>query len=260
MGFLPDNYEPPAGGNYMKLATGKNRFRILGSAIIGNEFWRRKGETREPVRRRMDEPITAGELEVNPKTGEQEKVKHFWAFPVWNYGASAVQILELTQKTIQSSIKSLIDSEDWGDPTQYDILVTKEGSGLDTEYHVNPAPMKALDEAIVQAFRAANIDMQALFVGGDPFGSGSKAAKTPSVGPLAAGADTNGHWMLEEAVKKCAEVGITRPELIDVLKKMSRGGWNPVRDTPTVKDLIAKKMQEAPFGAESQFKEDEIPF
>jgi hypothetical protein len=179
MSFLPTNYEVPQSGNYMKLMPGKNRFRVLSAAIIGNEFWRSKEGGREPVRRRMNETIAANELEINPKDGSPEKVKHFWAFAVWNYAAKSVQILELTQKSIMGSIQALVEEADWGDPMGYDIIVSKKGNGLETEYAVQPAPSKALDPTVAAAFAATPINLEALFDGGDPFKSNG-AAKTTS--------------------------------------------------------------------------------
>src|SRR4051812_31391012 len=80
MSFLPESYSVPQTGNYMKLVAGKNRFRVLSAAIVGNEFWKSNGDTRTPVRRRMNEPIAASELEFNARDNAPEKVKHFWAF------------------------------------------------------------------------------------------------------------------------------------------------------------------------------------
>ena len=38
--FLPDDYDVPnAAANYMKFQQGTNKFRVLGSAIIGYELW-----------------------------------------------------------------------------------------------------------------------------------------------------------------------------------------------------------------------------
>lgn len=134
--FLPKDYEVPSTSRYMKLEEGDNMFRILGSAITGTEYWKTVAEARKPIRLKPGEVVPVGELEENPKTGEIEMPKHFWAFPVFNYGDKMVQILEITQKTIQKAIKGLIDNPKWGDPKGYDITVGRSLENGKTTYTV----------------------------------------------------------------------------------------------------------------------------
>ena len=164
MTFLPDNYEiPQESGNYYKFVEGQNRFRILGSPIIGHEYWIEEDGKRKPVRKRMDEKINIMEVP------HEDQVKHFWALPVWNYDEEKVQILEITQKTIQKSIKSLSRDEDWGSPVNYDLVITRTGEKLETEYQVQPKPAKELDPEIQEKFKDTYLNLDALFSGGDPF-------------------------------------------------------------------------------------------
>lgn len=167
MSFLPEDYNVPnKPGNYVKLQDGENRFRILASPILGWESWENTPDGgRKPVRRRMDKPFQSDEVE------DPEKVKHFWAMPVWNYQDERVQILEVTQKGIQKSLRALAKDEDWGSPMGYDIVITKSGQKLDTEYQVNPKPQKKLDEGIVAMYEGMNINLDALYAGDDPFKS-----------------------------------------------------------------------------------------
>jgi len=173
MTFLPDGYKEPVTDNYMKFLDGENHFRVLSSAIVGIEFWKeetnKEGEkVRKPVRRRMTEAITPDEIGVD-KNGEPEKMKHFWAFVVYNRDAERIQILEITQKTIQRAIKTLAGNTKWGDPQEYDIVVTRSGEKFETEYVVQPDPKEKIDEAIVNEYKAMNINLEALFDGDDPF-------------------------------------------------------------------------------------------
>lgn len=173
MTFLPANYEPPVTSGYMKLIDGRNRLRVLGPAIVGNEFWKTGPDNKRiPVRRRMNEPIHAGELPVDARSGKAERIRHFWAFPVWNYNDERVQILQLTQATIQRAVRALCDDPEWGDPTTYDLVITRSGSELDTEYTVQPQPRKNLHPDVTAAFAATPINLEALFDGGDPFLAG----------------------------------------------------------------------------------------
>jgi len=169
MSFLPTNYEVPNVSNYMKLDTGANKFRVMGSAVVGMMYWKTVDGQRKPQRKHMGEPIPAQDIEVNPKSGEPEKIKHFWAFAVWNYKAEKIQILEITQKTIMNQIKAYTENEDWGDPKNFDLTITKSGEGLETEYSVIASPHKKCDPKAVQEMKNTPINLEALFRGDDPF-------------------------------------------------------------------------------------------
>jgi hypothetical protein len=160
-GFLPAEYEvPQAGGHYMKLKQGDNTFRILSSALLGYLDWK----DNKPVRY----PYTP---DKKPKPFDPKRsVKHFWAFPVWNYKENAVQILEITQSGIQNDIYGLAHDEAWGSPLGYDICIKKQGEGLDTVYNTIARPPKPLAPEIKKAFAETPIDLSQLLKGGDPFG------------------------------------------------------------------------------------------
>lgn len=161
--FLPDNYEVPQKVTpFMKFELGENRFRILASPILGYVWWVIEADgSRKPMRVQMD--VTA------PASVKSDEIKHFWAFPVFNYKLEKIQILEITQKVIQKAIKNLVDDPDWGNPMEFDLVVTKIGQKLDTEYQINPKPAKKLDPGIKQLFEDMEIDLTALYRGGDPF-------------------------------------------------------------------------------------------
>ena len=159
--FLPNDYKVPDSGNYMKLKAGENTFRVLSSAITGFEYW--TGESK-PVRSKEQFKATP-DIKLD-KNGVASQIKHFWAFVVWNYASSKIQILEITQSSIQGAIKAIVDNKKWGDPKGYDITITRVGEGLDTEYSIMPNPHSTLDKETVGEF---NIDLEALYDGSDPF-------------------------------------------------------------------------------------------
>lgn len=167
-GFLPEGYEVPnSSGNYMKFLDGANRFRIMSSPVIGNEVWRtEKDGSRKPYRYHMGEKITIESSE------DYENTKHFWAMAVYNYDNESIQILEITQKGIQKALRALAEDSDWGSPVGtngYDIVVTRSGQKLETEYQVQPKPAKKLTDGIEQAYKDMHINLEALFSGDDPF-------------------------------------------------------------------------------------------
>lgn len=175
--FLPASYEvPQKAGSYMKFLEGENKFRILASPILGYETWEDLPDgSRKPKRTPMDKPFSVNEVEG----GDPNNVKHFWAMPVYNYAEEKVQILEITQKGIQKSLRALAKDEDWGSPVSYDLVVTRTGQKLETEYQVQPKPAKALSSAIVEAYKAINIDLTALYRGDDPFQQNEKVEVDP---------------------------------------------------------------------------------
>lgn len=167
MTFLPPKYEiPKSPSGYMKFDLGLNSIRILSSAVVGYEYFNNENK---PVRSK--EPFEDMPTDIK-KDG---KIKPFWAFVVWNYQTKSVQILELTQKSIMSVIKALVDNPKWGDPKMYDIAITKSGEGLETEYITQgEPPIAEPSEEIKSAYAKKPINLEALFTGEDPFKTEAK--------------------------------------------------------------------------------------
>jgi hypothetical protein len=163
MTFLPDVYRTPE-CNYAKFKQGENNFRILGSAIVGFEYWNQQNK---PVRSAT--PFVTTPPDIREDEEGKVSIKHFWMFPIWSYDNQKIQIMEVTQKGIQEAIKALVTNKKWGDPTGYDITVTKEGTGFDTTYQVVPNPHSPLDASIAAAWLAIKLNLPAVYEGGDPF-------------------------------------------------------------------------------------------
>ncbi len=77
--------------------------------------------------------------------------------------------------------------------------------------------------------------------------------------PSTNGAVAGPAWTLDECVKRCADVGITRDEMISTLKARGAGhaGFNSARDTPAVQEMIAVKSG---TGQGSMGYDEQIPF
>ena len=177
MSFLPEGYVAPDNSGYMKLVPGENTFRVLSSAIIGYEYWNTENK---PVR--SPKPFSATPDIRLDDNGNPSKIKHFWAFVVFNVEKQSIQILEITQASIQGAIKSIVDNKKWGDPKNYDITITKVGSGLDTEYSVMPNPHQDFPKDIIADYESRKIDLTALYRGENPFEATStqeQAQSTP---------------------------------------------------------------------------------
>lgn len=164
--FPTDNYNiPKSPSNYMQFEDGKNKFRVLSSAIVGYEYWNTQNK---PIRSEQGWEEMPSDIRME-KNGSPSKVKHFWAFVVYNYNDKRIQILEITQKGIMTTMKGYITEEAWGSPKGYDFVVSKSGQGLDTEYAVIANPHTTIDPEIVKSYESKTIDLTALFEGLDPF-------------------------------------------------------------------------------------------
>ncbi len=146
----------------------KVKVRVLTEWIDGKSVW--SGMTDEkptPFRVRSGESIPAGKIGINKINGKPNNIKQFIAAVVWNYRTEQVEILETDKSTIIEAIVELEESEDWGDARNYDLTVSKSGTGMDTKYTVIPSNMGKLK--IDVDYQSVNID--ALYEGADPFNS-----------------------------------------------------------------------------------------
>ena len=172
MSFLPQGYETPeVQSNYMKFEDGETQFRVLSAAVVGFEYWTEEGGKRTPNRVRTQDELPK---EVQRATDRQKQAKHFWAFVVLNRKSNDIQILEVVQKQLMKGIEGLVMSKSWGDPTAYDLVVTRIKTGpeaRDVEYSVRPEPKEKLDEGVAQLYESMGIDLEKLFTGEDPFAS-----------------------------------------------------------------------------------------
>jgi hypothetical protein len=157
--FLPKDYEPPKGeSRYMRFEEGANKFRMLSKPIIGWEDWKDKKPLRYKIDNKPDYPINPG-----------KPIKHFWAMIVWNYQTERIEILEITQISIQQVITSLSRDPEWGVPFKYDIKVERQGTGMDTKYTILGMPPSKVIEEVKQAYKDTPINLDALYDGEDPF-------------------------------------------------------------------------------------------
>lgn len=176
--FLPQGYEVPAsnGGGYMKFKEGLNKFRTLSRPVIGWVGWM---DDKTPKRVHQEAEFNGTPL--------RERPKHFWAFVVWNYQTEAVEILEISQATIQRALEALINNPQWGAPYNYDITITRAGASLDTTYNLQPSPPAPLADEIQAALLNTSVNLEALFTNDDPFTTDqAPTPPAPAQGPPAA--------------------------------------------------------------------------
>lgn len=175
-------YASGSTGGYLnpgKLTDGQSiKFRILGIPVEGWEYWNTDGK---PVR--LAKAPSALPSDIRYRDGKPEKVKFFAAFPVWSYPDSAVQICQLTQKSILQGIDAYASHEDYGNPIGYDLTLTRKGKGLETEYSIIASPPKPFPHEADAIDALAALNFPALFTGGNPFGGGGGALAVPGDTP-----------------------------------------------------------------------------
>ena len=166
MSTIPKGTEIPKGSSqFAKLQDGKNRYRILSEIVVGWELWKNKEPKRHEGQVCKFKPEDA-DLNQSGKPN----INYFWAMVVWNYDTKALQVLEITQKTIMSPLYDLEQNPDWGDLRNYDVEINKKKEGDKTSYNVLGIPPKPVAPEIVDAYSKTDIDLKKLFDGKYPMG------------------------------------------------------------------------------------------
>jgi hypothetical protein len=164
--------ETSGSGRYLNPSkiTEETRVRFFGSGITGFEGWTTENK---PLRweSRPDE------LPANIRIREgSSPIKRFIAGLVYDYASDDFKILQITQKTLMDQLFKFIADEDYGQPSGYDIKISKTGEGMKTEYSLVAAPPKAVKPELDARYEeiAATLDLTRMYDGEDPFGD-SKA-------------------------------------------------------------------------------------
>jgi hypothetical protein len=162
--FFPEWYELPKWwwGNYTKFWQWETKIRILTSPLLG---WVYFNEEKKPVRFPYKEIP-----KETPWIKKWDKLKEFWAVPVWNYNENCIQIMELTQIWIKWDINWLCRDNDWGDPREYDLKIIRKWEWKDnTKYTVIPSNKSKYSDEISEAWMNTDIDLKKLLTNEDPF-------------------------------------------------------------------------------------------
>ena len=162
--MFPSNYEPPAssseGGSYTKIKENEPaKLRILSEAIVGYSYWTNDNKC---VR-------SQSKFEATPNIRENDKVKHFWAFKVWNYVTAQIEIWEITQSSIRDALWAYWKDDEYGDLRNYGLKVTRTGKALETKYQVIAMPPKPIGEDVALASANTPVNLYALYTGDNPF-------------------------------------------------------------------------------------------
>lgn len=249
MGFLPVDYQAPertSGGQYFKPKDGANRIRLLSSPIVGYSYWTPDNKPK----RSKQHPGNPSDRRLNDQ-GKPDPIKFFWALIIWDYGSQQVCIWEFTQGSIQRAIENLNDSDEWGDPREYDLTIKRSGTGLETEYAVIPSPPKAVAADIKAAYEACGINLTALFRGENPFAGNSESGNRSGSFD---GSDDPGNYEY-----------VSQPVYTELWKTAKKNGWTEKSAKGALEELGIDSLRQIPIdkleAVEELFSQPyEIPF
>lgn len=176
------------GGNYLnpgKLQSGSSfRFALLSDEPLEMfEVWGETAEGKSKPFRFLVEPTND---DIDAEFGSEyhrrenrfgegvEQPKFVIACPAYSYETNSVAILSLSQKTLIRELDSISQESDYEDLLAWDFSISKEGSGLLTEYKIRPLPAKVDREELKATYRKAIADgfnIKELITGGNPFPS-----------------------------------------------------------------------------------------
>jgi hypothetical protein len=174
-----------SGGGYLSLSKlpdgGSVRFALLiDQPLEFYECWGAANGANKPFRFDFEptyEDVVAEMGEFEPREGRggpgTADVKFAIAVPIYSYDSGKVQVLQITQKSILKEIDQISQMEDYENLLEWDLTISKKGSGLLTEYTVRPVPRKKgsqehIDAAWLEA-KSEGFDISRLIQGGNPF-------------------------------------------------------------------------------------------
>ena len=173
--------------NPTKLESGGSvRFALLDDQPLEFfEVWGESGEGKYKPFRFVDKPSTEDvEIEMgNEYTRKMnregtgiEPAKFAIAAPVFEHESQEVKIFQATQKGIIKEFDKISQMEDYSDLLAWDFVLSREGTGLKTEYSLRAVPRKKGTSPLIEATYAeakdSGFDIKELMTGGNPFSPG----------------------------------------------------------------------------------------
>ena len=173
--------------NPTKLESGGSvRFALLDDQPLEfYEVWGESGEGKLKPFRFADTPTQEdAEIEMGNEFTRRmnrdgtgvEPAKFGIAVPVFDHESQEVKIFQATQKSIIGELDKISQMEDYSDLLAWDFVLSREGTGLKTEYSLRVVPRKKgtnpLIEATYQEQKDKGFDIKELMTGGNPFAPG----------------------------------------------------------------------------------------
>lgn len=168
MSFIPEGYKiPQSPSQYLKLEEGTYKLRILSEQpFIFYEYFTNENKPVLLTERPAELPAN-----IKPnKFTEKKEIDEVWGLAVYNHDLEQVQILKVTQVSIKRAIIALAENPDCGNPTGYDITITREKDKSGKTTYAVIASVKSREVPADALAKAKTIKLSELAVaGGKPF-------------------------------------------------------------------------------------------
>lgn len=165
--FFWKDYEiPTTTSKYSRIETDKElKIRILWKPLIGWQYFNTDKKPQRSLKpfEKLIKPA------ISQFTNKPQGQSEFWAFRVYNYETEQIEVFETTKNRVKEGIMDLFQDDEWGDPTWYDLKISRSWKGKDTKYSVLPWKPWELTDEIKQLDDDTYVNIDALLVGDDPF-------------------------------------------------------------------------------------------
>ncbi len=135
------------GGKFVKIWDTPVKLRVLTWITVARSDWDKSGE-------KPKEHLTTEKQEALNPWDEKNQPKQVRLIGVYNHTEKKVQLWNISQVSVMRELKRLSKDEDFWDPREYDIKITKVVSSSKTEYKVDWLSKWALSaetQAVVDA-------------------------------------------------------------------------------------------------------------
>jgi hypothetical protein len=146
--------------DYYKFEEGKNQFRIVSPFAWGYKY-NFKNSAEGAAKNYPFYKTDSAEVEAN-----RSKLQLTAGMVVFDYRTNELKALTVHQKNILNAIREYNDNPKYGEPTGYDLFVTKTGSGKNSKYPSTTAdPKEEMSQAIKDALAKVTINLDNFYEG-----------------------------------------------------------------------------------------------
>lgn len=143
---------------FYELQDGQNEFRIVSPFAWGYKFNFKnsaEGAEKEYPFYKTDDPEVAK---------NRSKLQLTAAMVVYDYATKELKPFNVHQKNILNAIREYFNNPKYGDPTGYDLVITKKGSGKETRYpSIMANPPEELSKEVQEALEKAVINVNNVY-------------------------------------------------------------------------------------------------
>ncbi len=143
---------------FYELEEGQNEFRIVSDFAWGYKYnfkHNAEGAEKDYPFYKSDDPA----VEAN-----RSKLQLTCAMVVFDYKTKELKPFNIHQKNILNAIREYVNNPKYGEPTGYDIVITKKGSGKETRYpSIIANPPEEAGKEVKEALEKVTIDVEKAF-------------------------------------------------------------------------------------------------